>query len=69
MRAPPSFLHGLAVAKSASDAMFMAAETAGDLLTLVDPTWRDRFESTLLRYFGAESADRMRHTLMEITVE
>jgi hypothetical protein len=57
------------LAKSASDAMFLAAETAGDDLTVADLAWRDRFESTLQRYFGAESADRMRHTVTEIIVE
>ncbi len=57
------------LAKSASDAMFLAAQTGGDVLTLADPAWRDRFVSTLQRYFGSDSADRMRHTLTEITVE
>jgi tetratricopeptide (TPR) repeat protein len=55
--------------KSASDAMFLAAQTGGDVLVLADPAWRDRFVSTLQRYFGSEPADRMRHTLTEITVE
>lgn len=57
------------LAKNASDAMFLAAQTAGDALSVADPGWRDRFESTLQRYFGAEAADRMRHTLTEISVE
>lgn len=57
------------LAKAASDAMFVAAQTAGDVLSLTDPAWRGRFENTLDRYFGAESADRMRNTETEITVE
>jgi hypothetical protein len=57
------------LAKSASDAMFLTAQTAGDELTLADPAWRSRFESTLRRYFGPESAQRMREQMTEITVE
>jgi hypothetical protein len=57
------------LAENASDAMFLAAQTSGDVLSQADPAWRSRFESTLRRYFGPESADRMRHTVTEITVE
>jgi len=57
------------LAKGVSDAMFLAAQTGGDVLDLADPAWRDRFESTLQRYFGADSAERMRYTATEITVE
>jgi hypothetical protein len=57
------------LAKAASDAMFAAAQAGSDELTVADPAWRDRFESTLQRYFGAESADRMRGTVTELTVE
>jgi hypothetical protein len=57
------------LAKSASDAMFLAASTAGDVLSDADPSWRSRFEGTLRRYFGSESAVRMREQMTEITVE
>jgi hypothetical protein len=56
------------LAKSASDAMFLAART-GDVLSRADPAWRGRFESTLRRYFGAESAARMHKALTIATVE
>jgi hypothetical protein len=56
------------LAKSASDAMFLAARR-GDLLSEADHSWRTRFESTLQRYFGPEPAGRMHHQMAVITVE
>jgi hypothetical protein len=56
------------LARSASDAMFLAAKR-GDALSGADPSWRSRFESTLRRYFGPESAARMREQPAEITIE
>jgi hypothetical protein len=57
------------LAQSASDAMFLAAQTAGDVLSDADPSWRSRFESALQRYFGPASAQRMREQMTELTVE
>jgi hypothetical protein len=56
------------LAKSASDAMFLAART-GDVLSEADFEWRSRFESDLRRYFGTAAANRMRDAETVLTIE
>jgi hypothetical protein len=56
------------LARSASDAMFLAAQR-GFRLEAVDREWRGKFEAVLERYFGSAAATRMHEALSIVTIE